>query len=97
MHRSDNGEGPSQPAPVENKFSEDTSDTAPPKYQPKPGEGEESLNSTKVKPEGKKRVSPINVLIIGETQNGKSTMIRQLGLYAGMPEIQINIGRGICP
>lgn len=37
---------------------------------------------------------PINVLIIGETQNGKSTMIRQMGVYAGVPELNIRIGFG---
>ena len=38
---------------------------------------------------------PINVLVIGETQNGKSTMIRQMGIYAGVPDINVKIGFGI--
>ena len=38
---------------------------------------------------------PINVLVIGETQNGKSTMIRQMGVYAGVPDINVKIGFGM--
>lgn len=41
-----------------------------------------------------KKDLPMNVLIIGETQNGKSTMIRQIGVYAGVPDINIKIGFG---
>jgi predicted GTPase len=37
-----------------------------------------------------------NVLILGETANGKSTLIRQLGVYAGDPNPNVGIGYGIC-
>jgi len=36
----------------------------------------------------------INVLIVGETQNGKSTLIRQMGVYSGEPDLDIRIGFG---
>jgi hypothetical protein len=37
----------------------------------------------------------INVLIVGETQNGKSTLIRQIGVYSGVPDLDVRIGFGI--
>jgi ABC-type polar amino acid transport system ATPase subunit len=36
----------------------------------------------------------INVLIVGETQHGKSTLIRQIGHYAGVTDLDIKVGRG---
>lgn len=36
----------------------------------------------------------INVLIVGETQQGKSTLIKQLSKYAGTPDLDIGIGNG---
>jgi hypothetical protein len=36
----------------------------------------------------------INVLIVGETQQGKSTLIKQLSKYAGLSDLNIAIGRG---
>ncbi|KAI7760708.1 hypothetical protein LZL87_007920 [Fusarium oxysporum] len=37
---------------------------------------------------------PSNVLILGETANGKSTLIRQLGVYAGNKNPDVEIGHG---
>ncbi|PNP78511.1 hypothetical protein FNYG_08141 [Fusarium nygamai] len=37
---------------------------------------------------------PSNVLILGETANGKSTLIRQLGVYAGNKSPDVEIGHG---
>lgn len=37
---------------------------------------------------------PLNVLILGETANGKSTLIRQLGIYAGDKDPNVKIGYG---
>ena len=37
---------------------------------------------------------PIIVLVVGETQHGKSTLIRQIGRYAGATDLDIKIGRG---
>ncbi|OIW28705.1 hypothetical protein CONLIGDRAFT_617637 [Coniochaeta ligniaria NRRL 30616] len=37
---------------------------------------------------------PINILILGETQNGKSTLIKQLGVYGKKRDNNINIGHG---
>lgn len=68
-------------------------EAAPPKYS-------QQSNHEQPKPETRTGADtpaaglPINVLIIGETQNGKSTMIRQMGVYAGMPELNIQIGFG---
>jgi hypothetical protein len=36
----------------------------------------------------------ITVLVVGETQQGKSTMIRQFSRYAGIPDLDIDIGVG---
>lgn len=36
----------------------------------------------------------INVLILGETANGKSTLVRQLGIYGGNPNPNVMIGYG---
>ncbi|KID81314.1 hypothetical protein MGU_11313 [Metarhizium guizhouense ARSEF 977] len=36
----------------------------------------------------------INVLIVGETQQGKSTLIKQLAQYAGIPPLDVDIGDG---
>jgi hypothetical protein len=36
----------------------------------------------------------INVLIVGETQQGKSTLIKQLSKYAGILDLDIGIGNG---
>jgi len=52
--------------------------------KPEPGYG----NST-----GSSR-QPINLLILGETANGKSTLIKQLGVYGGHGDIDIDIGYG---
>jgi predicted GTPase len=38
---------------------------------------------------------PRNILIIGETANGKSTLIRQLGRYAGNYKLNVKIGYGL--
>jgi predicted GTPase len=43
---------------------------------------------------GKKAEPPLNVLILGETANGKSTLIRQLGVYAGNRNPDVKIGYG---
>lgn len=37
---------------------------------------------------------PINVLILGETANGKSTLIRRLGVYSGNKTPEVLIGNG---
>ncbi|KAL8306413.1 hypothetical protein RB597_003063 [Gaeumannomyces tritici] len=37
---------------------------------------------------------PINVLILGETANGKSTLIRRLGIYSGNKAPEVVIGNG---
>jgi hypothetical protein len=37
---------------------------------------------------------PIIVLIVGETQHGKSALIRQIGRYAGATDLDIKIGGG---
>jgi hypothetical protein len=37
---------------------------------------------------------PLNVLVLGEMANGKSTMIRQLNIYAGNPNPDVGIGYG---
>ncbi|KAK1750068.1 hypothetical protein QBC47DRAFT_418374 [Echria macrotheca] len=37
---------------------------------------------------------PINILILGETQNGKSTLIKQLGVYGRKRDNNIGIGNG---
>jgi predicted GTPase len=37
---------------------------------------------------------PLNVIILGETANGKSTLIRQLGVYAGDTNPNVKIGDG---
>lgn len=52
--------------------------TAPPIY-------EERATGTEV---------AVNVLIVGETQNGKSTLIRQIGIYTGASELDVRIGLG---
>ena len=36
----------------------------------------------------------VNVLIVGETQQGKSTLVKFLNRYAGSPELDIEIGNG---
>lgn len=36
----------------------------------------------------------LNILIVGETQQGKSTLIKQLNRYAKQPELEIGIGHG---
>jgi predicted GTPase len=42
-----------------------------------------------------KEEKPINVLIVGETQNGKSTLVKQIGVYAGVPNIDVQVGSGM--
>ncbi|KAF3093200.1 hypothetical protein TWF706_008815 [Orbilia oligospora] len=37
---------------------------------------------------------PINVLIVGETQQGKSTLVKHIHTYAGLPDPDIKIGSG---
>ncbi|KAK6334774.1 hypothetical protein TWF718_010220 [Orbilia javanica] len=37
---------------------------------------------------------PINVLIVGETQQGKSTLVKHIHTYAGLPDPNIEIGSG---
>ncbi|KAK0741548.1 hypothetical protein B0T18DRAFT_449860 [Schizothecium vesticola] len=37
---------------------------------------------------------PVNILILGETQNGKSTLIKQLGVYSKKRDNDIGIGNG---
>jgi hypothetical protein len=39
-------------------------------------------------------VKPVNILILGETQNGKSTLIKQLGVYSKKRDNDIGIGNG---
>jgi predicted GTPase len=68
---------------------------APPQYDPSTAPPEAVLSDEKMKASIPQEELPINVLIIGETQNGKSTMIKQLGRYAGVPEIDVNIGMGM--
>lgn len=46
--------------------------------------------------EAKNAEPPLNVLILGETANGKSTLIRQLGVYAGDTYPSVKIGDGQC-
>jgi len=70
------------------------SEPPPPQYDEAAGPGEPMLSDEKMKTNIPQEDLPINVLIIGETQNGKSTMIKQLGRYAGEPEIDVNIGMG---
>ncbi|KAH6889465.1 hypothetical protein B0T10DRAFT_572933 [Thelonectria olida] len=43
---------------------------------------------------GRKAKPPVNVLILGETANGKSTLIRQLGVCAGNTNPDVKIGYG---
>ncbi|KAK6510885.1 hypothetical protein TWF506_009976 [Arthrobotrys conoides] len=37
---------------------------------------------------------PINILIVGETQQGKSTLVKHIHTYAGLPDPDIKIGSG---
>lgn len=67
------------------------SEPAPAEDADAPGNGAHGSQSTEELP---KKEVPLNILVIGETQNGKSTMIKQIGVYAGVPDIDIKIGFG---
>ncbi|KAK3169506.1 hypothetical protein OEA41_008890 [Lepraria neglecta] len=67
--------------------------TAPPRYSEDVA-AEECNSYESEKQDEPKEDLPINVLVVGETQNGKSTMIRQMGVYAGVPDINVKIRFG---
>lgn len=39
-------------------------------------------------------IKPVNILVVGESQQGKSSLIKSLTSYAGLPESDIGIGTG---
>jgi hypothetical protein len=53
-----------------------------------------AANSDVPPPYLSKSASSINVLVVGETQHGKSTLIKRLIQYAQLPETNIGIGTG---
>ena len=69
------------------------SDDAPPQYFDT--EIPLHVQPDEKKGESDERESPKNILIVGETANGKSTLIRQMGVYACVPDINVKIGYGI--
>ena len=70
------------------------SDEIPPSFANScPSENTQSASDNKPD-ETNPNKAPINVLIIGETAQGKSTLIRQLGVYGGSPGIRVGIGFG---
>ncbi|KAK3329986.1 hypothetical protein B0H66DRAFT_42635 [Apodospora peruviana] len=72
--------------------------TPPPQYtESVPGSSSNGTNGfpndAKV-PLGGDGPKRINVLILGETANGKSTLVKQLGIYGGNPDPKVKIGFG---
>ncbi|KAF5021793.1 hypothetical protein F66182_6168 [Fusarium sp. NRRL 66182] len=60
--------------------------TPPPRYSAMEANGDS--NKSRNDPDA------INVLILGETANGKSTLVKQLGIYSGNPNPRVKIGYG---
>jgi predicted GTPase len=67
--------------------------TPPPEYQAMPAIAPEPAANGEPAPVSELQ-RPLNVLILGETANGKSTLIRQLSVYAGNAHPEIKIGYG---
>ncbi|KAF3922262.1 hypothetical protein ABW20_dc0103520 [Dactylellina cionopaga] len=63
----------------------------PPRYEEATSSGN---TDTPVPDTGHIRVDRFNVLVVGETQQGKSTLIQNLGTYADLPDLDIEIGNG---
>ncbi|KAK6354296.1 hypothetical protein TWF730_008707 [Orbilia blumenaviensis] len=69
-----------------------SSEDLPPKYEePSPDPGTDSAAAG---PSTTSQEGPINVLIVGETQQGKSTLIKNIHTYADLPDLDIKIGSG---
>lgn len=67
-------------------------DEAPPQYST--STSETSPPQEKGAKDGSRLETPLNVLILGETANGKSTLIRQLAVYAGNRNPEVKVGYG---